>query len=114
MATRSLTGDCRDVLRTLPDDCVVTSPPYFGLASGRQVAPSLMPRPGCLIAYEKCWACALAGRLRRAQTLLRTLGIQITFSREGWAGNRIIRVNTDAASTVSTVSVLVFPREAPL
>jgi hypothetical protein len=27
MVTRSLTGDCRDVLRTLPDDCVVTSPP---------------------------------------------------------------------------------------
>jgi hypothetical protein len=56
MAIRSLTSDCRDVLRTLPDDCVVTSPLYFGLASGRQVAPSLMPRPGCLIAYEKCWA----------------------------------------------------------
>jgi hypothetical protein len=27
MATRSLTGDCRDVLRTVPDDCVVTIPP---------------------------------------------------------------------------------------
>jgi DNA modification methylase len=29
-----LKGDCRDVLRTLPDEsvhCVVTSPPYFGL-----------------------------------------------------------------------------------
>ena len=29
-----LQGDCRDVLKTLPDDsvhCVVTSPPYFGL-----------------------------------------------------------------------------------
>lgn len=31
---RILHGDCRDVLRTLPDQsvqCVVTSPPYFGL-----------------------------------------------------------------------------------
>jgi DNA modification methylase len=31
---RVLTGDCRDVLRTLPDasvHCVVTSPPYWGL-----------------------------------------------------------------------------------
>ena len=31
---RLLTGDCREVLRTLPDEsvhCVVTSPPYFGL-----------------------------------------------------------------------------------
>ena len=29
-----ITGDCRDVLKTLPDEsvhCVVTSPPYFGL-----------------------------------------------------------------------------------
>lgn len=31
-----LEGDCRDVLKTLPDGsvhCVVTSPPYFGLRS---------------------------------------------------------------------------------
>jgi hypothetical protein len=33
---------------------------------------------------------ALAGRLRRSQTFLRVLGIDITFSREGRAGNRII------------------------
>lgn len=34
MSVRLLTGDCRDVLRTLPDASVhtcVTSPPYFGL-----------------------------------------------------------------------------------
>jgi DNA modification methylase len=34
MAVSILKGDCRDVLRTLPDEsvhCVVTSPPYFGL-----------------------------------------------------------------------------------
>lgn len=34
MSTRILTGDCRDVLKTLPDQsvhCVVTSPPYFWL-----------------------------------------------------------------------------------
>ena len=47
---------------------------------------------------------ALAGRLRRAQTFLRTLGIEITFSREGRAGSRIIRVSTDVVSTVSIVS----------
>jgi len=30
------TGDCREVLKTLPDasvNCCVTSPPYFGLRS---------------------------------------------------------------------------------
>ena len=34
MAVRILKGDCREVLRSLPDEsvhCVVTSPPYFGL-----------------------------------------------------------------------------------
>jgi len=36
MSVRILVGDCRDVLRTLPDasvQCCVTSPPYFGLRS---------------------------------------------------------------------------------
>jgi hypothetical protein len=37
---------------------------------------------------------ALAGRLRRAQTFLRTLGIEITFGREGRAGTRMIRINS--------------------
>ena len=34
MTVKILQGDCREVLRTLPDEsvhCVVTSPPYFGL-----------------------------------------------------------------------------------
>ena len=37
---------------------------------------------------------ALAGRLRRAQTPLRALGIEITFSREGRSGMRTIRLST--------------------
>jgi hypothetical protein len=49
---------------------------------------------------------ALAGRLRRAQTFLRTLGIEITFSREGRLGTRMIRVNTSTENTVSTVSIV--------
>ncbi len=49
---------------------------------------------------------ALAGRLRRAQTFLRTLGIEIAFSREGRAGTRIIRVSASAENTVSTVSIV--------
>jgi hypothetical protein len=47
---------------------------------------------------------ALAGRLRRAQTFLRALGIEITFSREGRLGTRMIRVSTNAENCVSTVS----------
>jgi DNA modification methylase len=46
---RLLTGDCRDVLRTLPDDsvhCCVTSPPYFGLRDyGNAAQIGLEPTP---------------------------------------------------------------------
>jgi hypothetical protein len=35
---------------------------------------------------------ALAGRLRRSQAFLRTLGIEIAFKREGQEGNRIIKM----------------------
>jgi hypothetical protein len=47
---------------------------------------------------------ALAGRLRRAQTFLRALGIDIAFSREGRAGSRIIRIRATQENCVSTVS----------
>jgi hypothetical protein len=47
---------------------------------------------------------ALGGRLRRAQTFLRMLGIDIAFSREGHAGSRIIRIRRSAENTVRTVS----------
>ena len=47
---------------------------------------------------------ALAGRLRRAQTFLRKLGIEIAFSREGRVGSRVIRIRSTLEDTVSTVS----------
>ena len=47
---------------------------------------------------------ALAGHLRRAQTCLRTLGIDIAFGREGRAGTRVIRIRRSPEFTVSTVS----------
>jgi hypothetical protein len=37
---------------------------------------------------------ALAGRLRRCQTFLRTVGIHIAFSREGRTGSRMIRMTS--------------------
>ena len=49
---------------------------------------------------------ALAGRLRRAQTFLRALGIEVAFSREGRAGSRVIRIRGTPETTVSTVSVV--------
>src|SRR5262249_9586897 len=54
---------------------------------------------------------ALAGRLRRAQPFLRTIGIEIAFGREGRFGTRTIRITAigenqlhDTVSTVSRVS----------
>ena len=47
----------------------------------------------------------LAGRLRRAQTFLRTLGIEITFNREGRFGNRIIRISSSAPARSSHMQV---------
>jgi hypothetical protein len=47
---------------------------------------------------------ALAGRLRRAQTFLRTLGIEIAFSREGRAGTRIISMCKKESPPVSVVA----------
>jgi hypothetical protein len=53
---------------------------------------------------------ALAGRLRRAQTYLRALGIDIVFGREGRSGTRTIRITAtgedqdQSYNTVSTVS----------
>ena len=49
---------------------------------------------------------ALAGHLRRAQAFLRVLGIDITFSRDGRAGSRVIRMRTSLESTVSIVSTV--------
>ena len=50
---------------------------------------------------------ALAGRLRRAQTPLRALGIEIVFGREGRLGTRTIRITAMGENrthaTVSTV-----------
>jgi hypothetical protein len=51
---------------------------------------------------------AMAGRLRRAQTPLRALGIEMAFSREGRTGTRLITLRasrtTPTRTTVSTVT----------
>jgi hypothetical protein len=52
---------------------------------------------------------AFAGRVRRAQTFLRMLGIEISFNREGRAGTRTIRISSrieNGATTVSAVSTV--------
>jgi hypothetical protein len=46
---------------------------------------------------------AFAGHLRRAQTSLRALGIDIIFRREGRAGSRVITISSSLENTVSSV-----------
>jgi hypothetical protein len=47
---------------------------------------------------------SLAGRLRRAQTPLRSLGIEIVFTREGKAGTRIIKISDVGKSPLRETS----------
>jgi hypothetical protein len=54
---------------------------------------------------------ALAGRVRRAQTFLRVLGIDIAFGREGRAGSRIITMRTTLENTASTVCTVSSTRD---
>jgi hypothetical protein len=49
---------------------------------------------------------ALAGRLRRVQTPLRMLGIEISFSREGRAGTRTIRISSEMENRATSVSAV--------
>jgi hypothetical protein len=48
----------------------------------------------------------LAGRLRRAQTFLRALGIEVHFGREGRTGARVIRIHKGLQNTVSTARIV--------
>src|SRR5215471_2993416 len=87
MANRSTwTGSASDLLRA---GAALAGP---GLPSGAAAWPK-SPRE-------------LGGRLRRAQTFLRVLGIHIAFGREGRAGTRVIRIRTMPENTVSTVSIV--------
>ena len=54
---------------------------------------------------------ALAGRLRRSQAFLRTLGIEIAFNREGRDGNRIIRMTSRVDVPASAPSASTLPVE---
>lgn len=71
MSVRLLDGDCRTVLPTLPDasvQCVVTSPPYWGLRDyGHAEQIGLEPTPGAYVA-------ALVGVFREVRRVLRDDG----------------------------------------
>jgi hypothetical protein len=49
--------------------------------------------------------CALAGRLRRAQTFLRMLDLELAFGREGRSGARMIRLSALGPSRSKAVGM---------
>ena len=71
MSVSIILGDCRDVLKTLPDEsvhCVVTSPPYFGLRDyGVDGQIGLEPTPDAFVAE-------MVGVFREVRRVLRTDG----------------------------------------
>jgi hypothetical protein len=66
------------------------------LQMSTEVLSRVMPGDSIASAGWPKNARALAGRLRRSQTFLRTLGIEISFSRDGRAGTRLIRITADS------------------
>jgi hypothetical protein len=76
---------------------------WTGTAS--ELLGALAELAGERIAKSKAWPDsprALAGRLRRAATFLRKIGIEIGFEREGRARTRIIRIATGPSSAPET------------
>jgi hypothetical protein len=78
---RTWTGSASDLFRA------GANPPGHGLWNGHTAWPK-SPR-------------ALAGRLRRAQTFLRTMGIEMTFRREGRGGTRTIKLSSGSKNRSS-------------
>jgi hypothetical protein len=76
---------------------------WTGTAS--ELLGALAEMAGERLAKSKTWPDsprALAGRLRRAATFLRKVGIEIGFQREGRARTRIIRITTGPSSAPET------------
>lgn len=74
MTVRLLHGDCRDVLKTLPDSsvqCVVTSPPYFGLRSYLPADHPDKPREIGSEATVDEWVDTIVGVMRECRRVLR-------------------------------------------
>jgi hypothetical protein len=82
---------------------MTTRTEWTGTAS--ELLGALAETAGERVAKAKTWPDsprALAGRLRRAATFLRKIGIDIGFEREGRARTRIIRITTGPSSAPET------------
>lgn len=87
---------------------------WTGTAS--ELLGALAEMAGERLAKSKAWPDsprALSGRLRRAATFLRKVGIEIGFKREGRARTRIIHITTGRSSAPETGGVRPSPSSAP-
>lgn len=98
-----LQGDCRDMLKTLPDksiQCCVTSPPYFGLRKysddPREIGQEAMPdclawacrEPPC----GACYVCAMRVVFGEVKRVLRDDGVLWLNLGDSYAANRSYQV----------------------
>lgn len=97
MTVRILTGDCRDVLRTLPDEsvnCCVTSPPYFGLRDyGVDGQIGLEASPDAFVAEMVAVFREVRRVLRKDGTLWLNIG-------DSYAANRSYQVSQSKHQTL--------------
>ncbi len=93
MSVQILTGDCRDILATLPDasvNCCVTSPPYFGLRDyGHEGQMGIEPTPDEFIAGMVAVFREVRRVLRDDGTLWLNIGDSYSGSSTGNLGNKI-------------------------
>lgn len=98
MTVRLLQGDCRQVLRTLPDasvHCCVTSPPYFGLRDyGVDGQIGLEPTPAEYVEQ-------MVAVFREVRRVLRddgTLWLNLGDSYAGYHGNKNAEIPTSSTN----------------
>lgn len=100
MSTRILIGDCREVLKTLPDNsvhCCVTSPPYWGL---RSYLPAGHPNKPLEIGSEPTlqeWVGTMVEVFREVRRVLRPDGTLWLNLGDSYAGARGAGGVTDSA-----------------
>jgi DNA modification methylase len=78
MSVRVLQGDCREVLKTLPDasvQCCVTSPPYFGLRSYLPDDDPLKPHEIGLEETPDAYVANMVAVFREVRRVLRDDGV---------------------------------------
>lgn len=117
MTVQILKGDCRDVLRTLPDEsvhCCVTSPPYFGLRDyGHAGQIGVEPTPDAFVDEMVAVFREVRRSLRKDGTLWLNLGDSYCSS-DKWGGGGGNTGKNTIALDGSVPSWAVRKRKAPM